>query len=180
LQSLVVLLALITLAFRLMIWLLTSLTLARTECACMERAQLQKLEQALELYKLDNGVYPTTEQGLSALVAEPTLEPHPARYVPGGYVRQADLEDCYGADFHYRQPGTHDGRHFDLCSAGRDGELTLGEAGSDDICNWTRRAGSRSRWETGRARPGGLPPGPISPRSRRSAMRCGIRPSRRS
>jgi len=140
-RVLLVLLALLVLAvsaLRAMAWLLLGPRLDRFTCSELERVQVEKLEQALELYKLDNGIYPTTEQGLQALIAEPTLEPHPPRYNPGGYVQQADLEDCSGDDFHYLEPGTHNRWSFDLCSAGWDGRLAFGESGSDDVCNWTR------------------------------------------
>ena len=52
----------------------------------LTRTQIHQLEQALELYRLDNGRYPTTEQGLVALVREPSSEPAPRRYPPGAYL----------------------------------------------------------------------------------------------
>ncbi len=56
-------------------------------------AKIQKISQALELYRLDNGVYPTNDQGLEALVTEPSSEPQPRRYSPQGYLRAGDLVD---------------------------------------------------------------------------------------
>ena len=64
------------------------------------------IENALELYKLDNGFYPTSEQGLKALVTKPTTEPIPPNWEPGGYLKQLPL-DPWGHPFHYENPGKH-------------------------------------------------------------------------
>lgn len=94
-------------------------------------SKLQKLAQQLELYKLDNGRYPTTNQGLAALVSEPVEEPRPRRYPPGGYARKADLLDPWGTPYEYLQPGSHNSYSYDLFSLGPDGAQ-----GGDDVTNW--------------------------------------------
>jgi len=78
--------------------------------ADIARLQVSKLSQQLELYKLDNGTYPTSEQGLDALVHEPTSEPRPRRYPEGGYVTGKDLIDPWQSPFKYeRRAGTTPG-----------------------------------------------------------------------
>ena len=93
--------------------------------------KLQKLAQQLELYKLDNGRYPTSGQGLIALVAIPSTDPLPRHYPKAGYVRQADLLDPWGTEYEYEQPGPHNTYNYDLFSLGPDGQ-----PGGDDISNW--------------------------------------------
>lgn len=97
--------------------------------------QLHQLEQSLELYKIDNGRYPTNEQGLEALVREPQTEPRPRRYSPGGYVKARMLSDPWGMTYQYQVPGAHNERSFDLFSFGPDG-VAGGEAENADIVNW--------------------------------------------
>lgn len=97
--------------------------------------QLRKLEQSVELYKFDNGRYPTTDQGLEALVRKPSSEPLPRRYPPGGYARSDDLRDPWSMPFQYRFPGGHNTHSFDLYSLGPDG-LEGGEGAAADIVNW--------------------------------------------
>jgi len=97
--------------------------------------QIKKLEQALEMYRMDNGRYPTSEQGLVALVREPVLDPAPRRYAAGAYVKSADLEDPWQQEFYYERPGEHNRHSFDLFSYGPDG-LQGGEGLDTDIVNW--------------------------------------------
>ena len=97
--------------------------------------QIRKLEQALELYRMDNGRYPTSEQGLEALVREPTLDPAPRRYPPGAYLKVVDLHDPWNEPFYYQRPGEHNAHSFDLFSLGPDG-LEGGENLDSDIVNW--------------------------------------------
>jgi general secretion pathway protein G len=94
--------------------------------------QIQKLSQALELYKLDNGVYPTSEQGLDALVHEATSEPRPRRFPPGGYANPKDLVDPWQSQFKYARPGQNNPHSYDLYSLGSDGV----EGGEADVGNW--------------------------------------------
>lgn len=97
--------------------------------------QLRQLEQALELYRLDNGRYPTSEQGLAALVREPTSGPTPKRYPPGAYVSAKLILDPWQQEFQYTLPGEHNAHAFDLFSFGPDGQPG-GEALNADIVNW--------------------------------------------
>ena len=94
-------------------------------------SKLQKVAQQLELYKLDNGRYPTSGQGLIALVTRPNQAPAPRHYPKAGYVRQADLLDPWGTEYMYEQPGVHNSYSYDLFSLGPDGQ-----PGGDDINNW--------------------------------------------
>lgn len=103
--------------------------------ADIARLQVSKLSQQLELYKLDNGTYPTTEQGLDALVHEPTIEPRPRRYPDGGYVSSKDLLDPWQMPFKYERPGKNNARSFDLYSFGADGQPG-GEGENAEIGNW--------------------------------------------
>jgi general secretion pathway protein G len=100
------------------------------------RAQITQLESALEFYRMDNGRYPTTEQGLRALVTKPSGDPEPRNYPPGGYLKKADaLLDPWGEPFQYANPGTHNTHSFDLWSLGADAAAG-GEDGDADIGNW--------------------------------------------
>ncbi len=83
------------------------------------RADLKSIAAALKMYRLDNGDYPTTEQGLAALVTRPTAPPAPAAYAAGGYLAQMPA-DPWGHPYRYRSPGEA-GAGFDLQSLGRDG-----------------------------------------------------------
>lgn len=92
-------------------------------------AQMTQLVQSLELYRLDNGRYPTTEQGLEALVTAPTTPPEPRRYPVDGYVKERKkLLDTWSNPFQYESPGQHNPRGFDIWSLGADGQ-----AGGDDL-----------------------------------------------
>lgn len=97
--------------------------------------QLRQLEQALEMYRLDNGRYPSESQGLEALVREPTSEPLPRSYPPGGYVRSDSILDPWGSSYQYNSPGEHNSYSFDLFSFGPDG-VAGGESENSDIVNW--------------------------------------------
>jgi len=84
---------------------------------------------ALKLYEVDNGRYPTTEQGLAALVEKPTSPPMPKNW-KGPYLEQEPL-DPWKRLYRYRYPGSHPPRDYDLYSLGADGEES-----DDDINNW--------------------------------------------
>lgn len=87
------------------------------------------LENALDMYKLDNSRFPTTEQGLEALVTKPQSEPEPRNYKEDGYIRRLP-QDPWGNAYQLMSPGEHG--KIDVFSMGLDGE-----AGSDDdIGNW--------------------------------------------
>lgn len=96
--------------------------------------QIKNIETALKLYKLDNGSYPTTEQGLTALVAKPTVGSIPKAYKEGGYLESKKLpKDPWGSDFLYLSPGEHG--DYDLYSYGADGSKG-GEGKNADITSW--------------------------------------------
>jgi general secretion pathway protein G len=104
------------------------------------RAQLSSLEGVLELYRMDNGRFPTTEQGLDALVIAPTSEPAPRNYPPGGYLKGGKVPlDPWNNPYLYESPGQHNPQSFDLWSHGADG-ATGGEAVDADIGNWDEGA----------------------------------------
>jgi general secretion pathway protein G len=86
------------------------------------KADLKELEQGLHLYKLDNGSYPTTDQGLAALVQKPSSGPQPRKYNAEGYVQKIP-EDPWGNHYVYLS----DGQQFVLKCLGADGE----QGGSD-------------------------------------------------
>ncbi len=94
--------------------------------------QIREIEQALEMYRLDSSMYPTTAQGLEALVAKPSIPPEPRKYREGGYIRKLPV-DPWGSPFVYRQPGDHG--EYDLFSPGADGEEG-GDGAGKDITNW--------------------------------------------
>ena len=96
------------------------------------QVQIKNIEQGLNLYKLDNGVYPSGEQGLDALVSKPTIGEIPRRWRDGGYLPKIPL-DAWGNPYVYAAPGAHG--DFDLVSHGADGEAG-GEGKDADIENW--------------------------------------------
>lgn len=96
--------------------------------------QIRSLEQALKLYKLDNGQYPTTEQGLRALVEAPTVGALAKKWRTGGYLEKSKVpKDPWENDFVYLCPGLHG--DFDLISYGPDHQ-SGGEGKDADINNW--------------------------------------------
>lgn len=95
-------------------------------------ADLATLEQALDMYRLDNLRFPSNEQGLTALVKKPTQEPLPRGWRSDGYVRRLP-EDPWGTPYQYRMPGEH-GR-VDVYSLGADG-VPGGEGQDADLGNW--------------------------------------------
>ena len=98
------------------------------------KVQIRNIESALKLYKLDSSFYPTTEQGLQALVAKPTVGQIPKNYKAEGYLESKSVpKDPWGNDYVYLSPGANG--DYDLCSYGADGAKG-GEGKSADICNW--------------------------------------------
>jgi len=96
------------------------------------RQDIGTLMQALKLYRLDNQRYPSTEQGLAALLAKPTTAPLPANWKTGGYLDRLP-RDPWGNPYQYLQPGLH--AEVDLFSFGADGQ----PGGTDldaDIGSW--------------------------------------------
>lgn len=99
-------------------------------------ADFKSIETALKIYRLDNYVYPTTEQGLMALVEPSTLDPEPRNFKQGGYLSELPM-DPWGREYLYLSPGENG--EVDIYSLGADG-LPGGEGQNADIGNWTRRA----------------------------------------
>lgn len=93
------------------------------------RAQIDAFEKALDQYRLDVGKYPTTEQGLGALMKAPAGTPRWA----GPYLRKELPPDPWGRAYEYKQPGQHG--DFDLFSYGKDGQAG-GEGDAADVVNW--------------------------------------------
>ena len=87
------------------------------------------LENALDMYKLDNSRYPTTEQGLEALVSKPQGEPEPRNYKSDGYIKRLP-QDPWGGAYQLMSPGEHG--KIDVFSMGLDGEA----GNDDDVGNW--------------------------------------------
>jgi general secretion pathway protein G len=110
--------------------------MGRTDDAKIQttKTQIRNLESALKLYKLDNGVYPTTEQGLNALVTKPTVGVIPNNYKDGGYLESKNVpKDGWGNDYLYVSPGDHG--DYDLYSYGADG-VKGGDGKNADINSW--------------------------------------------
>jgi len=98
------------------------------------RIQIESIETALKLYKLDNGSYPTTEQGLQALVEPPSVGKLASAWREGGYLEKGKVpKDPWDNEYVYLCPGIHG--DLDLVSYGADGE-TGGEGKDMDINNW--------------------------------------------
>ena len=99
------------------------------------QAQIRILEDALKRYKLDSGLFPTTEQGLEALVQKPTTGSLPRSWPEGGYLDKQEVPlDPWGNPYIYISPGQHS-PDYDLKSLGADG-LEGGEAYNADIESW--------------------------------------------
>ena len=99
------------------------------------KTDIQTIESALILYKVQNGFYPTTEQGLKALVEKPTSKPTPRNYPQGGYLKQDHIPvDPWNNPYVYRCPGD-EGRPYEIISLGADGREG-GTGYNTDIKSW--------------------------------------------
>ncbi len=111
--------------------------LSRPDQARVVKAKndIKAIESALKMFKLDNGFYPTTEQGLKALIRKPDIEPIPEHYNEGGYLDYDEEPlDPWGHKYIYRSPGD-EGRDYEIISYGADGKP--GGTGYDaDIKSW--------------------------------------------
>lgn len=96
------------------------------------KEDIRSLETALTMYYLDNSKYPTNDQGLAALVVQPT-DPTIKNWKAGGYIDRIS-KDPWGNPYQFVFPGTH-GKAYDLCSLGADGQPG-GDGINADICNW--------------------------------------------
>ncbi|EKT4468017.1 type II secretion system major pseudopilin GspG [Pseudomonas putida] len=98
------------------------------------RTDIQSISTALEIYRLDNGRYPSTAQGLDALVKRPTVAPLPRQWNAQGYLKSTPT-DPWGSPYQYTSPGTRSSQGYDLYSLGADGQPG-GEGMDADIGNW--------------------------------------------
>ena len=98
------------------------------------KMQIESIETALKLYKLDNGSYPSTDQGLEALVEAPDTPPIPQKWREGGYLEKGRVPvDPWGNTFVYLSPGVHG--DYDISSYGADG-VSSGDGKNADINSW--------------------------------------------
>ena len=101
--------------------------------AARAQSDIAAIASAVQLYRLDNFRYPTTEQGLEALRTRPTLDPVPTNWAEAGYIDRLPV-DPWGQPYQYLEPGVHG--DFDVFSFGADG--IAGGTGADaDIGSWT-------------------------------------------
>ena len=106
---------------------------ARINAALM---QIKSLESALKMYRLDNGIYPSTDQGLDALVQPPEAGQLARNWKKGGYLEKNKVpKDPWGNEYIYLSPGAINTDDFDLISYGPDGQPG-GDAENADINNW--------------------------------------------
>ena len=99
------------------------------------KIQMKSIESALDAFKLDNGFYPTTDQGLSALIKKPEVGRIPDKWKEGGYLKPARIpKDPWGKDYLYFSPG-NEGRDYEIISYGADSEPG-GEGKNADIESW--------------------------------------------
>lgn len=94
---------------------------------------IRSMQQALDLYKLDNGRYPTQEQGLQALVQKPANDPIPNNWKDGGYLARLP-NDPWGHQYQYLNPGTHG--EVDIFSYGQNGETRSANGADTVIGSW--------------------------------------------
>ena len=98
------------------------------------QVQLETFKTALSSYRLHNSYYPTTEQGLQALVTPPTTGRLPKNYPEEGYLEKIP-KDPWDNEYYYQSPGIHNSRSYDIWSYGADNEEG-GEGENADINNW--------------------------------------------
>ncbi len=110
--------------------------MGRADDAKIVRAKgdIQSLSTALDMYKLDSGIYPDTEQGILALVEAPTSGTMPKKWKTGGYLQKKKVpKDPWGNDYVYICPGANG--DYDISSYGADG-ISGGEDNDKDINSW--------------------------------------------
>lgn len=110
--------------------------MSRPEEARIVKAKqdIKAVESALELYRLDNGFYPSTDQGLSALVKQPTTDPVPTNWKKEGYLKKLPM-DPWGKPYQYLNPGSHG--DIDIFSEGPVTGKKSGKEGENQIGNWS-------------------------------------------
>jgi general secretion pathway protein G len=106
------------------------------------KQDIQAIGTALTMYRLDNFKYPTSDQGLKALIEQPA-DPTIRNWKKGGYIQDGNLKDPWGNEYQYVYPGTH-GREYDLYSFGADGQEG-GEGEDADVGNWNLDAQSNNQ-----------------------------------
>ncbi|WP_147114500.1 type II secretion system major pseudopilin GspG [Tateyamaria sp. syn59] len=100
--------------------------------AARAQSDIATIVSAIELYRLDNLRYPTTQQGIEALVTRPTTDPVPTNWSTGGYIDRLPI-DPWGQPYQYLYPGVHG--DFDVFTYGADG--AVGGSGADgDVGSW--------------------------------------------
>jgi general secretion pathway protein G len=98
------------------------------------RTQVEMMGVALDNYQLDNGAFPTTEQGLAALQEKPARDPAPLNW-RGPYLKKAIPLDPWGRAYGYTSPGEHTPTGYDLWTLGRDAQVG-GEDDNADVMSW--------------------------------------------
>jgi len=111
---------------------------ARVEKA---KADFKSIQTALKLYRIDNFMYPTSEQGLEALVTKPSLAPIPRNWKSSGYVDQLQ-QDPWGRAYLYVSPG--EGHDYDIYTLGADG-VSGGEGTAADLSIWQAESKTESQ-----------------------------------
>lgn len=101
--------------------------------AARAQADIAAIVSAVNLYRLDNFRYPTTEQGLAALVSRPATDPVPANWAANGYMDRVPM-DPWGQPYQYLAPGVHG--DFDIFTYGADG-TSGGDSANADIGSWS-------------------------------------------
>lgn len=97
--------------------------------------QLDIFKMALNNYRIDNGRYPTTDQGLEALIKKPTSSPVPQSW-NGPYLEKKQIpSDPWGNSYHYQYSGQHNSHSYDLWSNGADNQQG-GTGDNSDVTNW--------------------------------------------
>ncbi len=101
------------------------------------KADFSAIDTALSMYRLNNFTYPTSEQGLEALVEKPTIDPIPSNWKKGGYLKDLPL-DPWGRPYLYLSPAEFSEDDYDIYSLGADG-VTGGEDQNADIGSWMKQ-----------------------------------------
>ena len=103
------------------------------------KADFSAIDTSLSMYRLNNFTYPTSEQGLQALVEKPTIDPIPSNWKKGGYLKDFPL-DPWGRPYLYLSPAEFSEDDYDIYSLGADG-ITGGEGQNADIGSWMKQGG---------------------------------------
>ncbi|MEO6023625.1 MAG: type II secretion system major pseudopilin GspG [Burkholderiales bacterium] len=100
------------------------------------KQDINAIAQSLKLYRLDNHAYPSTDQGLQALVTKPAGPPLPPNWKTGGYLDRLP-KDPWGNEYKYLNPGVHNSNDVDIFSLGADGAAG-GEGNDADVGSWSQ------------------------------------------